>query len=179
MPNTTDSPPATTVVHLSQRDMDSLVRVADIYMSIRPIRSLIRFTAPLAMRARIRYVADESKFLKRLARDTRASMRASREDERDVPLTIPALVGFWGRLLASLRTPRLRRRLSRSEYEVRDALHPRFQIALADLLPRCRRQIEDQLATRRPVEEIWMREALGLPQRISLDAPAGRTDTSS
>jgi hypothetical protein len=159
------SPLPSARVRISQRDVDSLVRVADLYMTLRPLRFLMRLTAPPSIRARIRYVSDESRWLKRLAREIRASMRASGEEDRDEPFTIPALVGYWGRLLASVNTPRTRRRLSRKELEVRQSLIARFQEALSSLLDRNRRQIEDQLQTRRPAEEIWMRDRLDLPQR--------------
>lgn len=152
-------------VRLSQRDLDSLVRVSDLYMSAKPFRLIVRVTAPRQIRARFRFVGDESKWLKRLAKETRAGMREDGVEERDVLLTIPALIGYWGRLLASLNTKRHRRRLTRSEYEARQAMVPRFQQALESLLERHRAHIEEQIATRRPVEEIWMRERLGLPQR--------------
>jgi siroheme synthase (precorrin-2 oxidase/ferrochelatase) len=141
------------------------VRVADVYMTVRPLRFVVRLAAPRGIRARIRYVADESKWLKRLAREIRTSMRSTGEEERDVSFTIPALVGYWGRLLVSVNTPRTRRRLSKSELETRQSLIPRFQEAISSLLPRNRREIEEQLQTRRAAEEIWMRDRLGLPQR--------------
>jgi hypothetical protein len=152
-------------VQLSRRDLDTLVRVADLYMTIRPIRFLVRFAAPRSIRSRLRYVSDESKWLKRLAREIRTNMRVGGDPEREVPLTIPVLVGFWGRLLASVNTPRTRRRLSKSELQVRKTLILRFQEALSSLLRRHRRAVEDQLRTRRPAEEIWMRERLALPPR--------------
>lgn len=152
-------------VRLSQRDLDSLVRISDLYMSARPFRLVVRITAPRDIRSRFQFVGTESKWLKRLAKETRAGMRARQLDERDVPLTIPALVGYWGRLLASLNTPRHRRRLSRTEHEVRHAMLSRFQDALSSLLKHHRSAVEEQLASRRPVEEIWMRDRLRLPPR--------------
>ena len=122
-------------------------------MTARPFRFVVRMTAPSQIRARFRFVGDESKWLKRLAKETRAGMREDGRDERDVPLTIPTLVGYWGRLLTSLNTPRHRRRLSGSEYDVRHSMLPRFQDALGSLLVHHRRRIEDQLATRRPAED--------------------------
>jgi hypothetical protein len=165
MPQRNNRTQPSIAVRLSQRDLDSLVRVSDLYMTARPFRFVVRMTAPSQIRARFRFVGDESKWLKRLAKETRAGMREDGRDERDVPLTIPTLVGYWGRLLTSLNTPRHRRRLSGSEYDVRHSMLPRFQDALGSLLVHHRRRIEDQLATRRPAEEIWMRERLGLPQR--------------
>ena len=165
MPRSPSPTVPTAQVHLSRRDLDTLVRVADLYMTVRPLRLIVRFASPRGVRARFRYVGDESRWLKRLARDLRTDLRSAGQAERDVPLTIPALVGYWGRLLASVNTPRTRRRLSKSELEVRQGLIPRFQAALASLLGRHRPQIEAQLQTRRATEEIWMRDRLGLPQR--------------
>jgi hypothetical protein len=157
--------PTSAEVMLSQRDLDALVRVADLYMTIKPLRPIVRFAAPRDIRARFRFVADESRWLKRFAREMRTGMRSDGLKEREVTFTLPALVGFWGRLLASVNSPRTRRRLSKTEFEIRQELIARFQEALTALASRNRRQVEEQIQTRRPVEEVWMRDRLGLPQR--------------
>jgi hypothetical protein len=125
----------------------------------------MRLLAPSHIRVRLRFVSEESKWLKRLVVATRNDMRAAGAVDWDVTFTDRALVAFWGRLLASLNTPRSRRRLSRAEVERRQALAAKFEKAAGTLAGRNRVQLETELQTRRPVEEIWMRDRLGLPRR--------------
>jgi hypothetical protein len=91
-------------------------------------------------------------------------MRAAGPTDWDVTTTYRALIAFWGRLLASLNTPRSRRRLSQAEVERRQALAAKLEEAADNLARRNRARLEAELQTRRPVEEIWMRDRLGLPR---------------
>ena len=158
-------------LNVSTEDVDVLRRVANHYLSMRPLRSLIALTGPGEIRARYRFIRDESKLLQRFASTTLHSMRAAGEKERAVRFTARALVAYWGRLLASLNTPRSRRKLSVAEIERRERVSAILQSGLRSLLPRHRALILAELRTRRPAEEAWMRSDLGLPPPPDVTPP--------
>ncbi|HLJ68302.1 MAG TPA: hypothetical protein VKX16_13165 [Chloroflexota bacterium] len=147
---------------VTTQDVDTLLRIANYYLSLRPIRRVVVMVAPRDIRSRYRFVREESRWLERFARTTRQAMRDAEQSQRTVEFTLPAVVAFWGRLLASLNTPRSRRKLSAAEIERREELSAKLRTELLALLPRDRTQIVAELGTRRPVEEGWMRESLGL-----------------
>jgi hypothetical protein len=149
-------------VRVTDVEVSILDRLAYYYLSMRPVRFIIRFTAPMEMRARIKFISEESKWLRRFARSTRDRFRADGTGEADVAFTVRASIAFWGRLLASLNTPRSRRKLSAREVERRQALASKFQAALGPAARNHRKLLEAELATRRPIEQVWMRERLGL-----------------
>jgi hypothetical protein len=164
-PRSDRSTQPSTSIHLTLREIRILVRLANYYLSIRPLRFLMRFTAPRDIRSRIRFIAEESAALKAVAEAARDSMRDAGLQEGPVTFTLPTLIGFWGRTLASINTPRSRRKLSQDEYDARTALAHHLEEATRSLLKKSRWQIEDQLETRRPVEQVWMRERLNLPHK--------------
>jgi hypothetical protein len=149
---------------LTDPEIGILIRLAYYYLTLRPIRVLMRMLAPSHIRVRLKFVSEESKWLKRLAVAARDDMRKAGAVDWNAAFTDRALIAFWGRLLASLNTPRSRRRLSQAEVERRQALAAKLEEAADNLARRNRARLEAELQTRRPVEEIWMRDRLGLPR---------------
>lgn len=149
------------VVELSREDVQTLAALAHFYdRSLRPVRLFIRITSGRDMRRRIRFVAEESNWLEQFARAAQDEMAAAGAQSHGVRLTVRSLIAFWGRVLASLNTPRSRRKLSEAQIEERERLALKLEEAAARLAGRDRAALHRELDTRRPVEAGWIRERL-------------------
>jgi hypothetical protein len=138
-----------------------LVRIADYHLkSMGLMRYLVRLTASGEVRSKYRFVAEESRWLKRFAETVRDDMEAGGQDSAPVEFTPRSLVAFWGRLLASLNSRRSRRRLSAEEIRRREELAARLEEVARLLWLRYPGRLEDELGTRRPAEAGWMRSKL-------------------
>lgn len=155
-----------TVIHLTGAEVETLVRLANYYeKSMGPMRHLVRLVAPAEVKTKYRFVAEESKWLRRFAETTREDMQRAGQTSADVTLTPRALVAFWGRVLASLHSRRSRRRLSAEQVQEREELAAKLQNAARTLSKRNAALLEQELQTRRPIEAGWMREQVRTPDR--------------
>jgi hypothetical protein len=154
-------PAALVPLDLAIDEAELLIRIADYYLqSMGPSRWLVQITAGPETRSRFRFVADESVLLKELGTSVRQELLDSGESHATVSLTARSAVAFWGRILASLRSPRSRRKLSSEEVMAREALSGKLGSALLSLARTRRDLLEEELATRRATEAAWMRSEL-------------------
>jgi hypothetical protein len=153
-----------THIELTSEDLRILVAVSDLYQrSMGPMRHLVRLTASGEMRGRLRFVAEESAILQRFAAAMLADAEAGGKERARVPFTVPAAIAFWGRLLASLQSSRSRRRLTADEIQRREALAQKLEDVVRRLRAANMRAVDAEIATRRPVEQDWMRSRLEPP----------------
>jgi hypothetical protein len=85
---------------------------------------------------------------------------AQRASTATLVLTPRALVALWGRLLSSTRTARARRRAKAQELATREALAQKLRDAALQVRAVQPDVLEEEIATRRPVEAAWMHEEL-------------------
>jgi len=150
-----------TAIELTLEDVRTLASLAHFYeRSLGPMRYLVRLTARRAIKAKYSFVVEESAWLERFASAMVGDLMAGGEGRGCARLTPRTLIAFWGRLLASLHSPRSRRRLSRQEIEAREALASKFQSGAQRLYGSHPRVVEQEISTRRPIEAQWMREKL-------------------
>lgn len=150
-------------VRLTLEDVRTLQQLAHVYdKSARAIRFLVRRTSSRETQTKFRFVADESAVLEQLAASIRGEMEEAGEESRDVEMLLRALIAYWGRVLASLETPRARRKLSDAQIQAREGLATKLEDAARIALKRHRATLEREISTRRPYEAVWMRDHLGL-----------------
>lgn len=113
------------------------------------------------MRSKLQFMTDESKVLRSFAETMHERMASGGQERAVIGFTLRALVAFWGRLLASLNSPRSRRKLRPEEIARREALSARIQAMIADTQVSHSQDVEIELGLRRTSEQIWMRDALG------------------
>lgn len=123
-------------------------------------RFLVHWTSGPATRARFRFVAEEGRWLKKLADHLAEEAVQDEDSPREVTLTVRALVAYWGRLLSSLRSSRARRRLSANEIASREALIEKIESLLRSLSGAKARELSQEIETRRVAEQEWMRQRL-------------------
>lgn len=146
---------------MTLEDLGVLVGVAHHYeRSMGPMRFVVPVLAGREVKAKYRFVAEESRWLERFAVTTRDELAAVQGREAAVRFTPLALVAYWGRLLASLDSRRTRRKLSPVEVEARRTLAARLEAAARRLHLADPAALESALSTRRPVEAQWMRDTL-------------------
>ena len=151
----------TVAVVLSLDDVVTLVRLSSYHGRIMGVvRRLIQVMSHGEMRAKARFVQDESYWLRRFAEATRDRMSAEERAISPVQFTPRTLVAFYGRTLATLAVPRTRRRLSASELQRREALADKLGSALQALNSTDSALVLDELETRRPRERQWIEEKL-------------------
>lgn len=156
--------PPTISVELERYEADTLVGLARFYeRSMGPARHVVRLTAGPAFRAKYRFMADESRILEEFALSVVTDMEASGEDRETVAMTIPTLVAFWGRVIASLASRRSRRKLSAAEASHREALGAKLAAAASRVANRDRPAVSQAISTRPPAEAEAMRAALQPP----------------
>jgi hypothetical protein len=156
--------PPQALVDLSIGELETLGAVANYYeKSMGPMRYLVRLTASSEVKTKLRFVTEESLWLRRFSEATYQDMQAAGQENAQIALTPRALIAFWGRLLASLNSRRSRRRLSAEQVKEREGLAQKLQDAACLLSERDPDLLEQELRTRRPVEAAWMREKLGSP----------------
>jgi hypothetical protein len=157
----TASAPIVLAVRLRIDELETLIEVADYYQrSMGFMRHIVRLGSGPEMRRRFRFVAEESQWLGRFAETTRDQMIERGDRERSVSMTVPALVAFWGRLLASLHSSRARRKMSAAQIASREELAKKLGDVAADLWRRQPAAIDTAMETRRSTEREWMRDAL-------------------
>lgn len=150
-------------VDLTRVDIDVMIALANYYeRSMGPMRHIVRLTARREIRARFRFLADESKWLKQFAVASRDDLDAQRTDHMPTTVTARALIAFWGRLLAAQGSRRATRKLSPQQIKEREDLATKLQSAAGTLAARNRARVEEEIRTRRPAEADQMRKALGL-----------------
>lgn len=146
---------------MTAEDLKVLIAIAHHYeRAMGPMRFVLPIVARKDVKTKYRFVAEESRWLERFAVAAHDEIIASGRSEAPVNFTPLALVAFWGRLLASLETPRSRRKLSGIEVQARETLAARLQGAGRQLRLADSQALENELRTRRPVEAQWMRERL-------------------
>jgi hypothetical protein len=141
--------------------VDDLVRLAHYYEKSMGLgRFFVRLASGPEMKARFRFVQEESDVLEQFASAIVASMQANGQAEIDAEITVRALIAFWGRALSSLNSSRSRRRLSPEKVRIRTALEARLHEKAADLRHVSPDLLTSEIATRRSSEVQWMRERL-------------------
>ncbi len=152
----------TAILQLNPQEAKLLVHVATHYQrAMGPMRFLVRLTAPAEIKAKYRFVSEESRWLKRFAQATYDQMQADRAETADVSFTPSALIAFWGRLLTSLNSRRSRRRMSHDQVRAREGLAAKVQEAALSLWKESPEIVDQVLETRRPTEAEWIRQRLG------------------
>jgi hypothetical protein len=148
-------------VELAAEDVRTLLELAGYYeKSMGPMRFIVRFTTAPEMRRRFDFLAEESKWLRLFVEDGQEKHFSHGEQRGHLDFTPTALVAFWGRLLASLNSRRSRRRLSDSEARHRETLAATLGEVAQRLAEDDPQTLKAALATRRSVEQEWMRERL-------------------
>jgi hypothetical protein len=156
-------PIETVSVSLSLDEVATLVLLASYYgRTLGSVRRMIQLVSPGEMRAKARFVQEETYWLRRFAEAQRDRMSSLEAGESTVEFTPRSLVAFYGRTLASLNVPRRRRRLSPAKIEAREALAEKFRTALEALRSSDGSVLEEELQTRRLRERQWITEALSL-----------------
>ncbi|MGI8824184.1 MAG: hypothetical protein ACR2JC_00795 [Chloroflexota bacterium] len=152
---------ATIRFDLTSDEIETLGRVVHYYeKSMGITRFVVRATAPRDIKLKYRFIVDEARALELCVASATADLRQSGDERVSVSLTLRATVAFWGRLLASLKTPRSRRKLRSDEVERREALSRKLGEALTRLSRSHRDLVRQEIATRRTREVAWMQEAL-------------------
>lgn len=150
-------------IDLSVAELDLLIALSDYYQkSMGAMRHVVRLTGSSETRQRFRFLAEESRWLRRCAEAERSLTTGEADEVRRVAFTPRTAVAFWGRLLASLHSPRSRRRLRAEEIERREALAATLRDALRRFARSRPAALAAEIDTRRPVEQDLMREALAL-----------------
>lgn len=147
-------------VQLDLDQVQTLVKVADFYpKNMGSFRFVVAATSGEA-REKLRFMAQESKVLLAFSEAMEARMRSEGVEKASLTFTLRALVAFWGRLLASVRSPHSRRKLRADEVARREAVALLLQTAVAELEKSHKREVAEEIAGRRSSEQTWMREAL-------------------
>lgn len=166
MPQDRDAPNTelrqhTVSMSLSDVEVRVLEQIAHFHeKSLGPTRWFVRLTAPADVKEKYRFIVQEGKWLERFAASTRGKLVDSENDETVAEFTPRALVAFWGRLLASLNSPRARRKLKQHDIAVYERMAQRFEAVVSDERTRRDQVIDDEIGTRRLREQAWMIEAL-------------------
>jgi hypothetical protein len=158
---TTNRQPPTVRLSLTRDELEDLVRLARQYeKSMGFSRFFVRFASGPEMRARFRFVAEESDVLEAFARAQLQAASNADTDVHEVDLLPRALIAFWGRALSSLRSERSRRRLGREALATRQGLEAMLRAAFVELRSRDATLAQSEIETRREREVVWIREAL-------------------
>jgi hypothetical protein len=127
------------------------------------VRRAIQLASSGEMRAKARFVHEETYWLQRFAEANWNRMQAGGDTESPIDFTTRSLVAFYGRTLGSLNVPRSRRRLSPGQIEQREALAEKLHAALMELNATDHELVADELQTRRLREREWIEQALNYP----------------
>jgi len=148
-------------LRLSLTEVNDLVKLSRYYEnSMGFSRYLVRVASGSVMRARFKFVSDESRILEQFASSIRTEMETGDEAEREVQFTPRSLVAFWGRALSSLDSQRSRRKMTAGTLQLREELALKLQNTVGKLHKRSRKLVESEIATRRAPEVTWMLERL-------------------
>lgn len=153
--------PRTVRLSLTADEAASLITVADFYQkNWGPMRGVVGWTTSTEVRGRLRFIAEESTILKKFMQAAYERGFADGKNQATVDFTPRALIALWGRLLASLNSPRGRRKLSQEEVARREGLVVKFQETVASLRIRHAQAVKEEIRTRRTAEQAWMMSAL-------------------
>lgn len=159
--NTTSRHRTRVTLRLTRDEVDDLVGLAHYYEKTMGLsRFFVRLASGPEMKARFRFVQQESDVLEQFASAIVAAMRASDQAEIDAEITVRALIAFWGRALSSLNSSRSRRRLSSEKVRIRTALEAHLYEKIAGLRRVSPDLLLSEIATRRSSEAQWMHERL-------------------
>ena len=151
----------TVSVRLTLDEVSTLIVLSRYYgRTLGFVRRMIQLGSPGEMRAKARFVHEETYWLRRFAEAQRDRMTDQGDLDATVEFTPRSLVAFYGRTLASLNVPRTRRRLSPAKIEAREALAEKLRTALQALRSSDGSIVEEELQTRRLREREWISEAL-------------------
>ncbi len=151
----------TVTIGLSRSEIELLVKLAHFYeRSMGPMRYLVRLTAGSEVRAKYRFIAQESRWLERFIASGLSEQSTTSQKEIDLEFSYRAVIAFWGRVLSSLNSRRSRRRLKGQRRIEREELERKFRRTAREIERASPGQLEREFETRRPVEVDWMREAL-------------------
>lgn len=154
-------PPRTVPVLLSLDEVDTLVRLSRYYgRTLGFVRRVIQMISPGEMRAKAKFVHEESYWLRRFVEASRDRMQDRGDTESLVEFTPRSLIAFYGRTLATLNVPRTRRRLSPGQVTQREVLAEKLRSALVTLYAADRHLVEGELQTRRLRERQWIEAVL-------------------
>lgn len=152
--------PHEVVVHLSPDELETLRKLAHYYQrSMGPMRHIVRLTASAEVRAKYRFIREESRWLQKFVESMPVDL-AAQTGEISAEFASRAVIAYWGRVLSSLRSKRARRRMKPEEVAIRESLSEKLGAAARELEARWPHSLESDLATRRPDEASWMREQL-------------------
>ena len=153
----TDSNSPDVRIKLDRDELRTLARVARYYeRSMGVFRIAVKMTASGQIRAKYRYLREESAWLERFAEAEIRRAETTEESVTEVKITILALVAFWGRLLSSLESPRSRRKLTREEATRRRHMADVFRDKISTLYKHAPSVVEECIGTRREREARWM-----------------------
>jgi hypothetical protein len=153
--------PREVVIPFSLAELRTLDRLAHYYQrSMGPMRHIVRFTAAAEVRAKYRFIAEESRWLQKFIE---SAVAESDTGEGEIPIEFAsrAVIAFWGRVLSNLHSKRARRRMKAEDVAMREVLAEKLSAAARELEVRWPGSLESDLATRRRDEASWMRENLG------------------
>lgn len=154
------SPSREIVVLLSTDELRTLGQLAHYYFrSMGRMRYIIRLTAPAEVRAKYRFISEESRWLQKFIESVPIES-ADHAGEIGAEFASRTIIAYWGRVLSSLHSKRARRRMKPEDVTLREGLAEKLCAAAQQLETRCPGSLESDLATRRPDEASWMREQL-------------------
>jgi hypothetical protein len=160
---TRHKPTDTVSILLSLDEIATLVRLSSYHgRTLSFVRRVIQLVSAGEMRAKARFVQEESYWLRRFAQANRDRIEANGGTESAVEFTPRSLVAFYGRTLGTLNVPRTRRRLSAKQIEQREALAEKLRSALVTLYRNEPELVAEELQTRRLRERTWIDQALSV-----------------
>lgn len=172
------SPSHEVFVFLSIGELRTLARLAHYYQqSMGPMRYIVRLTASAEVRAKYRFIGEESRWLQKFIESVPMTS-ANQDGEIGVEFASRTVIAYWGRVLSNLHSKRARRRMKREDVTLRECLAGKLCVAAQQLEARWPGSLESDFATRRPDEASWMREQLSSRPSDSLSrhaegAPSG------
>lgn len=153
--------PHEVVILLSPDEIHTLARLAHYYQrSMGPMRYVVRLTASAEVRAKYRFIAEESRWLQKFIESVPVESVAA-DGEIAAEFASRTVIAYWGRVLSSLRSKRARRRMKPEDVVLRERLAEKLRAAAGELEIRWPGSLESDLLTRRPDEASWMRDGLG------------------
>lgn len=167
-------------VELSVAELATLERLSSYYgRTLSPVRRVIQLMSGGEMRAKVRFVEEETYWLRRFAAAQRAEMEERGDLSGPVELTPRTLVAYYGRTLGTLRLPRSRRRLSPQAVREREQLAAKLHAAVAALHLAAPDLVRTEIESRRLREREWIEDALreegeedGAPTRLDEEGRA-------
>jgi hypothetical protein len=125
--------PHEVTVLLSLDELRTLRRLAHYYQrSMGPMRYIVRLTASAEIRAKYRFIAEESRWLEKFVESLPVES-ASHDGEIAAEFASRTVIAYWGRVLANLHSKRARRRMKPEAVAIREALAEKLCAAAQQL----------------------------------------------